>query len=201
VSHNTKAQYQKHLGWFDANPANLNPLPPAESSKKYVEFMGGADAILAKARESFEKGEYRWVAQVVNHVVFADPNNQEARELQADALEQLGYRAESGPWRNFYLTGALELRQGVQKRLALSTVSPDILRVMTPEMFFDFLSIRLNGPKAVGKTITINVNLTDIRQRYLLTVNNAVLNQTADKHAQGADATLTLTRGALYQIL
>src|SRR3546814_6312445 len=100
------ATYVLYLGWFDGNPATLNQLPPAEASKNYVAFMGGADAVLAKARESYAKGEYRWVAEVVNHVVFAEPDNQDARNLQADALEQLGYQAESGPWRNFYLTGA-----------------------------------------------------------------------------------------------
>ena len=112
VSHNAKAVYQKYLGWFDANPANLHPLPPEEAGKKYVEFMDGADAVLDKARRAYERGEYRWVAQVVNHVVFADPNNMEARRLQADALEQLGYQAESSIWRNLYLQGAKDLRDG-----------------------------------------------------------------------------------------
>src|SRR5262245_30906923 len=115
---------------------------------KYVEFMGGSDAVLSKARESYGKGDYRWVAQVVNHVVFADPGNRAARELQADALEQLGYQAEAGPWRNFYLTGAKELREGVQKRPTPNTASPDTVRAMTLEMFFDYLSVRLNREKA-----------------------------------------------------
>ncbi len=113
INHNVKAIYQRYLGFFDGNPATLHPLPPEDAGKKYVEFMGGADALLAKAQESFDKGEYRWVAQVVNHLVFAEPDNEAARELQAQALEQLGYQAESGPWRNFYLTGAKELRDGV----------------------------------------------------------------------------------------
>ena len=138
VSHNVKATYVLYLGWFDGNPATLHELPPVESSKKYVEFMGGADAVLSKAKESYAKGEYRWVAQVVNHVVFADPDNRAARELQADALEQLGYQAESGPWRNFYLTGAKELREGVKKLPTPNTASPDTVRAMTLEMFFDY---------------------------------------------------------------
>lgn len=104
-----------YLGWFDGNPATLHELVPVEAARKYVEYMGGADAVLKKAKESYDKGEYRWVAQVVKHVVFADPNNKAARNLEADALEQLGYQAESGPWRNFYLTGAKELREGVTK--------------------------------------------------------------------------------------
>jgi alkyl sulfatase BDS1-like metallo-beta-lactamase superfamily hydrolase len=113
VNHNVKAVYQRYLGWFDGNPANLHPLPPEDAGRRYVEFMGGAGLLLAKAREAFAAGEYRWVAQVVNHLVFAEPDNTDARHLQADALEQLGYQAESGPWRNFYLTGAQELRHGL----------------------------------------------------------------------------------------
>ena len=115
LNHNVKATYVKYLGWFDGNPANLHTHPPEDAAKRYVEFMGGADAALDKARGAFELGDYRWVAEVVNHVVFADPDNQDARELQADALEQLGYQAESGPWRNFYLTAAKELRDGVAR--------------------------------------------------------------------------------------
>ena len=114
LNHNVKATYVNYLGWFDGNPATLHTHPPEEAAKRYVEFMGGADAALDKARGAFELGDYRWVAEVVNHVVFADPDNQDARELQADALEQLGYQAESGPWRNFYLTAAQELRHGVR---------------------------------------------------------------------------------------
>ncbi len=113
VSHNVKAVYQHYLGFFDGNPATLHPLAPEAAGQKYVEFMGGAENLLAKARESFARGEYRWVAQVVNHLVFADPDNKAARDLQADALEQLGYQTESGPWRNFYLSAVQELREGV----------------------------------------------------------------------------------------
>src|SRR3546814_511008 len=157
--HDVAATYVLYLGWFDGNPATLNQLPPAEASKNYVAFMGGADAVLAKARESYAKGEYRWVAEVVNHVVFAEPDNQDARNLQADALEQLGYQAESGPWRNFYLTGAKELREGVTQLPTPNTASPDIVRSMTPEMFFDYLGVRLNGPKAAETEAVINVDL------------------------------------------
>ena len=121
VNFNVKAVYQRYLGWFDANPAHLHPLPPQEASRKYVEYMGGAGAVLARAREDLRKGEYRWVAQAVNHVVFAEPENREARELQADVLEQLGYQSESPVWRNFYLSGARELRDGVRKGAPLQT--------------------------------------------------------------------------------
>jgi alkyl sulfatase BDS1-like metallo-beta-lactamase superfamily hydrolase len=175
VSHNCKAVYQHYLGFFDGNPANLHPLPPADAGKKYVEFMGGADNLLANARKSFDKGEYRWVAQVVNHLVFADPDNQAARALQADALEQLGYQAESGPWRNFYLSAAKELRDGVIDLGAPKTASPDVIKAMSLDMFFDLLAVRLIGPQAAGKKLVFNTNFTDTGEQYLLVVENCVL--------------------------
>jgi alkyl sulfatase BDS1-like metallo-beta-lactamase superfamily hydrolase len=160
VNHDAKAVYQKYLGWYDMNPAHLNPLPPVESAKNYVQYMGGAEEIMAKAREDFKRGEYRWVVQVMNQVVFADPHNQEARHLQADALEQLGYQAEAATWRNNYLTAAYELRNGVLPRPS-SFVNPDVMAAMTIPMFFDFMGVRLNGPKADGKAIVLNWDFTD----------------------------------------
>lgn len=200
VSHNVKATYVLYLGWFDGNPATLHGLPPVESGKKYVEFMGGADAVLAKARESYAKGEYRWVAQVVNHVVFADPDNREARGLQADALEQLGYQAESGPWRNFYLTGAKELREGVKRLPTPNTDSPDTVRAMTPEMFFDYLSVRLNREKAASAKAVLNFDLGDAG-KYVIEMQHGVLNHTAGRQAADADATITLSRAALDKLI
>src|SRR5437879_5383772 len=161
LSHNVRAVYQKYVGWFDGNPANIQPLPPEEAGRKYVEFMGGPPAVLEKARAAFEKGDYRWVAQVVNHVIFADPDNREARELEADALEQLGYQAESASWRNFYLSGAQELRDGVVKAAAPNARNSDVVKAMTIEMMFDYLAVRLNGPRANGKKIRLNWNFTD----------------------------------------
>lgn len=201
VNHNVKAIYVKYLGWFDGNPANLHPLPPVEASKHYVEFMGGAEAVIQKARKDYDQGEYRWVAQVMNHVVFADPENAGARELQAKALEQMGYQAESGPWRNFYLTGAQELRRGVVKWEAGTTASPDTIQAMPLDLFFDFLGLSLDGTKAQGKTITINWNFTDIKEQYVLALENAALNHTANKQAKEADATVTLTRAALNEVI
>ncbi|MGZ4901426.1 MAG: alkyl/aryl-sulfatase [Halobacteriota archaeon] len=198
VNHNVKAVYQRYLGFFDGNPANLHPLPPQEAGKNYVDFMGGAETLLAKARQSFAAGDYRWVVQVVNHLVFADPDNQEARTLQADALEQLGYQAESGTWRNFYLSGAKELRDGVVKQ---PMATGDIIRAVPLDLLFDLLAVQLNGPKADGKTITVNATFTDINERYVLLVDNGVLNYTKGKHAEAADATLTTTRAVLDQIL
>ena len=201
VSHNAKAIYQKYLGWFDGNPANLHPLPPEEASARYLEFMGGAEALLERARAAFERGEYRWVAQVVNHLVFAEPDNRQARELQADALEQLGYQAESAPWRNFFLTGAKELREGVIQSETPSGVSEDVISAMSIEMLFDYMAVRLNGPKAAGHAMSIGFVLTDTSERYLLTLENGVLNHTTGRWDQTPDAVLSLTRGALDQIL
>jgi len=150
VSHNSKAVYQRHLGWFDANPAHLWPHPPEQGARRYVEFMGGAQAVLAKAQASFDQGDYRWVAEVVNHVVFADPANEEARFLQADALEQLGYQSESGPWRDFYLTGAQELRANgtALKGVRGNALGPALVRAMSVDLLFDLLGVRINGPRA-----------------------------------------------------
>jgi alkyl sulfatase BDS1-like metallo-beta-lactamase superfamily hydrolase len=201
VSHDVKAIFQKYLGWFDGNPANLHVLPPVEASKRYVDFMGGADAVLARAREYHQKGDYRWVAQVVSHVVFADPDNAEARRLEAEALEQLGYQAESGPWRNFYLTGAMELRDGVVKKAALSSGSPDAIKAMTLEMFFDYMAVRLNGPRAEGKIISVNVKFADIDRTYLLRVANSVLNYFPEKQEERADVTLSLTRATWDEVM
>jgi alkyl sulfatase BDS1-like metallo-beta-lactamase superfamily hydrolase len=199
--HDVAATYVLYLGWFDGNPATLHELPPAAASRNYVEFMGGADAVLAKAKESFDNGDYRWVAQVVNHVVFADPENQEARNLQADALEQLGYQAENGPWRNFYLTGAKELREGVNELPTPNTASPDTVRAMSPEMFFDYLGVRLDSAKAGDATAKLNIDLGDSVGQYLLELENGVLNHTADVQADDADATVTLTRDTLNDII
>lgn len=201
MNHNVKATYVKYLGWFDGNPANLYQLPPEQASKKYVEFMGGAEQVLQKAREAFNRGEYRWVAQVVNHVVFADPKNQKARELQADVLEQLGYQSESGPWRNFYLTGAKELREGVNKLPDVGTASPDTVKAMSLSLLFDYLGVRLNGEKAAGKKLVFNLNFTDTQEQYVLNLENAALTHQPNRQAENADATLTLTRDAMNQII
>ena len=200
INHNVKAIYNRYLGFFDGNPATLHPLPPEAAGKKYVEFMGGAENLLAQARKSFDKGEYRWVAQVVNHLVFADPDNKAARDLQADALEQLGYQAESGPWRNFYLSAAKELRDGV---LDLDTpqLGADVIKATPLDMFFDLLAVRLIGPKAAGKKIVLNAHFTDIDERYILVVENGVLNYAIGKQDPEADATLTLSRRALDEVI
>jgi alkyl sulfatase BDS1-like metallo-beta-lactamase superfamily hydrolase len=198
--HNVKATYVKYLGWFDGNPSHLHVLPPEDAAKKYVEFMGGEKAILEKAQKAYEKGEYRWVAEVMSHVVFANPNNAAAKQLNADALEQMGYQAEAGPWRNFYLTGAKELRDGVMKLPAPNTASPDTVRSMSYDLFFDYLAMRLNGPKAAGKKITLNLVFPDTKDKYVLTLENGALSHTSGQ-SEKADATVEIPRKVLNEIV
>ena len=199
LRHNAKAVYQKYLGWYDANPANLDPLPPVESARKTVAYMGGADAVLARAREDFEKGEYRWVASVMNDVVHADPSNRAARELGADALEQLGYQAEAGTWRNAYLVGAMELRDGVPKNPAAGGANGDMLKAVGNDLFFDFLGVRLDAAKAEGKHLVINWVFTDSRDQVVLTLENSALTHVAGRQAD-ADATVRVSRAVLDAI-
>ena len=201
INHNVKAIYQRYLGFFDGNPATLHPLPPEAAGRKYVEFMGGADALLANARRAFDQGEYRWVAQVVNHLVFADPDNEAARDLQADALEQLGYQAESGPWRNFYLSATKELRDGVMDIATPKSTNPDIVRATPLDMFFDLLAVRLIGEKAEDTVITLNAHFTDIDEQYVLRIEHGVLNYARGRQADDADATLTTTRVVLDEVV
>jgi alkyl sulfatase BDS1-like metallo-beta-lactamase superfamily hydrolase len=200
LRHNAKAVYQKYLGWYDANPADLDPLPPVDGARKMVEYMGGAGTVIARARDDFKRGEYRWVASAMNQVVFADPSNRAARELGADALEQLGYQAESATWRNAYLVGAMELRDGVPKVPGISTANADTLKAISNELFFDFMGVRLNATKAEGKTMVINWNFTDSKQQYVLTLENSALTYVPGRQAANADATITLARGTLDAI-
>jgi alkyl sulfatase BDS1-like metallo-beta-lactamase superfamily hydrolase len=200
ISHNVKAIYQRYMGWFDGNPAHLWEHPPVESARRYVEFMGGAEAVLERARESFEGGDYRWVAEVVSHVVFAEPENRAAKELQADALEQLGYGAENATWRNFFLMGAQELREGISGT-PTATAPPDVLARLTVDQILDAMAIRLDGPRAWDKLLTINWEVTDPDERHLLELENGVLHHRADRHDPEADATLIVERRALNEML
>jgi alkyl sulfatase BDS1-like metallo-beta-lactamase superfamily hydrolase len=198
LRHNSRAVYQRYMGWYNGNPSNLDNLPPVDAAKKYIEYMGGEAAVLRRAKADFDKGEYRWVAEALKHVVFANPDGRVGKELLADALEQLGYQAESGPWRSVYLQGAYELRNGVPKAGGISGINPDTLRAMPPEMLFDFLSVRLNGPKAAGKKIGLNIDLTDLNKQYGLDVENAVLHY--GPPLPKPDAKLTLSKATLDAI-
>ena len=206
VSHNAKAVYQRYLGWFDGNPAHLNPHPPVAAARRYVEFMGGAEEVLAKAQRSFAEGDYRWVAEVVSHVVFADPENVAARALEADALEQLGYQAESGPWRTFYLTGAQELRHGTPSLGKASTVSPDTVAAMTTEMLFDYLGVHLDGLRAAAAgSWALDVVVTDRSERWRVGVERGAIHatRTADgvSATAASQATVEVTHAALAELV
>jgi alkyl sulfatase BDS1-like metallo-beta-lactamase superfamily hydrolase len=163
--------------------------------------MGGPDAVIAMAKKDFDKGEYRWVAQVMNNVVFAYPDNQEARNLEAAAMEQLGYQAESGPWRNSYLAGASELRNGIGQQPAGGSKGADFIRGMTLPMCFDLMGILLNGPKTEGKHIVINWDFPDTGEKYVLNLQNSALTYTSGKLSDKADVTVTLQRATLNSIL
>jgi alkyl sulfatase BDS1-like metallo-beta-lactamase superfamily hydrolase len=201
LSHNVKAVYQAYLGWYDGNPANLNPLPPVESAKRYVEYMGGAEKVLAKAQSSFDKGEYRWVAEVLNHLVYAEPGNDEAKQLLARAYDQLGYQSESGVWRNVYLSAAYELRHGPpQKGMDISKMYEVLIR-MPVSRFFDTMAVRLNGPKAEGKTMKLNIVFTDIGESHVLTVKNSVLRHRRSQPDPRANVTLRVTHGLFVRMI
>jgi len=200
LSHNVKAVYQKYLGWYDGNPANLSPLPPVDQARRTIEYMGGADAVMTRARDDFKVGNYRWVASIMNQVVFADPTNRKARELGADALEQLGYQAEAATWRNAYLMGALELRNGVTK-LPSGASSLDMIRAIPTDAVFDLWAVRLNPEKAEGKTLVINWSFTDVGETFVLDLENSALTNVQGKLAARADVGFTLTRATLNSVL
>ncbi|MGH8353105.1 MAG: alkyl/aryl-sulfatase, partial [Pseudomonas sp.] len=200
LSHNVRAVYQRYLGFYDGNPANLDPLPPVQAGERYVAAMGGAQALLKQARAAFAKGEYRWVAQLVNHLVFAEPDNQAARELQGDALEQLGYQSENATWRNIYLMGAYELRNGVPQQASAGSVSADIIRSMTPAMFFDYLGVRLNADRAQGHDMTMNWRFNDLGEDFALTLRNGVLTYRAGRLHERADVEVSLSKATLDRI-
>jgi len=209
LSHNAKAVYQYYLGWFDANPAHLNPLPQSQSSRRYVEIMGGAKNILLKANDAFEQGEYRWVAELVNHVVFTNPDNTQAKALLAKTYQQLAYQAESAPWRNFYLTGAQELNHGVAKKGIDLAKMESVLKNTPATKFFESMSVRLNSEKAQDESYNIVIKFSDLEQSYLLQLHNSVLHHSpydeklllgSDKKVK-LDATLTLTHPLFVKIL
>jgi alkyl sulfatase BDS1-like metallo-beta-lactamase superfamily hydrolase len=200
-SHNVRAVYNYYLGYFDGNPATLNPLPPVEAAAKYVAAIGGPDAVMKLGREAYQKGDYRWGAELVNHLVFAQPDNQEAKNLQADILEQMGYQADSGPWRNFYLSGADELRHGVKKLATPNAASADIVASMPPELLFGYMGVQLDAKKAEGKTLAINWIFPDINEKHAVFLENSVLNHWPDYNDAKADVTVTVDRATLTKVL
>ena len=202
VAHNSKAVYQKYMGWYDANPVNLNPLEPSESAKKWVEYLGDVNEALRMAKADFDKGEYQWVAEITNTIVYADPANEAARLLCADALEQLGYRAESGPWRNAYLTAALELRHGNQAMNAAQTKGgANFLKEMTPTMIFDYMAIRMDKQMMADQDFTMNITLLDVQQQHVLHIKNGVMLVYENAHREDADVSISCPKNALLLLL
>ena len=199
-SHNVKAIYQRYLGWYDGNPAHLWQHPPEAEAARYVEFMGGADAVLEKARATLEAGDLRWTATVVSHVVFADPDNTAARELLAAALTQLGYGAENGLWRNIYLRGAEELRGRIADP-SPDLASPSVLGALTIEQLFDSIAIRVDGMRA-QESLCVDWVFTDLGRTYRTELSNGAFIH-ADAGYGGGEPTLTvtLTKGQMLGIL
>jgi len=195
VSHNVKAVYQWYFGWYDANPANLNPHPPTQAGERYVEFMGGADALLEKAQQSFDQGDYRWVAEVVNHLVFADADNVDARALLANTYDQLGYQAESGPWRDVYLTAAYELRHGAPEFGVDLSDAVGLINEVPTYMFFDSMAASLNADKAEDENYVVNIHMTDSDEQFVLWVENSVLHhKLQEQAASNASVSIKITR-------
>ncbi|MFN8027661.1 MAG: alkyl sulfatase dimerization domain-containing protein [Acidimicrobiia bacterium] len=200
VSHNVKAVYQRYMGWYDANPANLWPHPPEAVAPRYVAAMGGRDGALAVARQAWDDGDYRWCAEVGKHLVFANENDAEARALLADALEQLGFGSENGTWRNAYLAGATELRSG-NFGTPVSTAAGDIVRALTVQQVFDTIAIRVDGPRAWDEHLVIAWKITDEDFTYLTELRNGVLNHRTVAAAPEGATTFTLTRLALIGLV
>ena len=202
LAHNAKAVYQKYLGWYDANSVNLNPLPPSDTAKKLVEYLGSTDAVLRKARKDFEKGDYQWVAQITKELVFADPSNQKARNLCADALEQLGYQAESGAWRNAYLMGAAELRKGHLSGLARTANGlGSAMKEMTVDMLLDYISILTDANAAQNDDVTLNLIVTDVNEKFYVTRKNGILLSYSGENRPDAQATVTCKRLQLLALM
>lgn len=202
LAHNAKAVYQKYLGWYDANPVNLNPLPPSDTAKKLVEYLGSTDAVLRKAQKDFEKGDYQWVAQITKELVFADPSNQKARNLCADALEQLGYQAESGAWRNAYLMGAAELRKGNLSGLARTANGlGSAMKEMTVDMLLDYISILTDANAAQNDDVTLNLIVTDVNEKFYVTRKNGILLSYSGENRPDAQATVTCKRLQLLALM
>lgn len=201
TKHNARAVYQNYFGWYDGNPAHLDPLPRSAAAVRYIDVMGGAEAVLLRAQADFAAGDYRWVAEVLNHLVFADPSNTTAKELLANTYDQLAYQAESGPWRDVYLTAALELRSGPPTESTGTSRAADLLREIPVEEFMAFISVMLNGPKAAGEDYIVNFTFTDINESHTLELENAVLHHRNGTPADNANVTVQITHDLFVRML
>ncbi len=199
LRHNIKAVYQFYLGWWDGNPATYHNLPPVESGKRLVRAMGGAAAVLAEGQRAMDEGDYRWAVELLNKLVFAEPDNKAGRELQARALEQLGYQSEGGTWRNIFLLGAQELRQGVDRSQEINTANPDVIFNMGVPLMLDFLGVKFNHSK-VSRDFDVRLSFTDTGESYLLQAANGVLSNSRGRGGE-AGLTLNLTERAFFMLL
>ena len=191
--------------WYDANPANLHKYPPSEVGTRYVALAGGMDALLEHAQQAFDAGDYRWVAELDNHAVFADPTNERARNLQADTLEQLGYQSESSTFRNAYLMGTKELRDGPPKLTQGARRARSMIRAMTIEQVFDTIAVRVKAEDVGGVSAVVNWSFTDMAgtqdERWILGLSNRTLYATRGRHDSKAAVTVTMTRALLLAIV
>lgn len=201
LRHNVRAVYQFYLGYYDGNPANLNKLPPKESAKRYVELFGGADKMVAAAQTAYDKGEYRWAAELLNQAVFGDPSSKSAKELLAKTYDQMGYQSEASTFRNSYLTAAMELRQGPPAKGIDKSFLIGILMQTPMERFLEAMAGGLNGPDAEGKDLKVNLVLTDTKESYVLWIENAVLHFKSAPAESDANATLTLTKPIFVKMI
>lgn len=201
LRHNVKAVYQYYIGFYDGNPANLNPLQPQESARHYVELIGGTDKAVAAAQASFDRGEYRWTAELLNHVVFAAPDHKGAKELLARTYEQMGYMSESAIWRNSYLTAAKELRQGTPEGGYNPAKSLEIMENTPVEYFLEAMAANLNGPAAEDKNWKINLIFSDTGESFVLWIENAVLHHRKANLFADANATMTITKSLFLKML
>ena len=201
MQNNSRAVINRFLGFYDGNPVNLNPLSPQDSAPLYVEMMGGSAKIIAKGRQLVDAGKYREASEILNKLVFAEPQNQPARRLLADAYEQLGYQAESTSVRNSFLQGSYELRNGLPGGAPPRTTGPDVVRAMSTEMWLDFLGISMDPKKADGLRFTINLITPDNGEKYLVELSNATLTNIEGQQAKNADLTITVDRADLNQVM
>ena len=201
VKQNSRAIYQHYVGWYDGIPAHLDPLPPTDAATRYVQLMGGADQTVAAAQGAFDKGDYRWVAELLTQVVFAEPRHAGARALLAQAYDQLGYQAESAVWRNEYLSAAYELRHGPPTRGIDRARLTDMLNETPVERFLEAMAGNLNGPKAADVHLVLNLAFRDLRTTYVLNVERGVLHFRQGVTDPKANATLTLTRPLFVQMM
>ena len=201
LNHNSKAVYQHYFGWYDGNPANLNPLPPEQSARRYVEAMGGADAMLTAAAKYLAEGEYRWVGEMLNHLVFAQPNNAVAREMLAQAYQQMAYKAESGPWRDIYLSGARELIDGKQVAADNKLNSSAFLSEVPLDQFVKAMTVNLDPEKAASKQLKINLSFTDKQKNFVVTIRNSVMHYAELPADPTADASLNITQSMFVGML